>query len=57
MNYYEEFLVPEDSPEYIERGNEFEILNRIIDRDVPEVRRPYRIERAHGIECGQGCGH
>ena len=34
--YYEEFLVPEDMPEYIERGNEIEILNRIIDRPNPQ---------------------
>jgi len=34
--YYEEFLVPEDMPEYIERGREIEILNRIISMENPE---------------------
>ena len=34
--YYEEFLVPEDMPEYIERGREFEILNRIINMPNPQ---------------------
>ena len=34
--YYEEFLVPEDMPEYIERGREIEILNRIISMPNPQ---------------------
>ena len=33
--YYEELLVPESSPEYIQRGNEMEIVNRIADRHNP----------------------
>ena len=33
--YYEEFLVPEDRPQYIQRGTEFDIMNRIADRPIP----------------------